>query len=155
MTKNEMVEMLKRSVCEANLRDTDLTGANLSEANLREANLREANLRDTDLTGADLRDTDLTGANLREANLRWADLTGADLREANIINMRLDQWSVYIQPETIRIGCEYHTVDEWKAFSEDQISAMDSAALEFWKKYKALIFVEHETLGRKDLNNGH
>ena len=57
----------------ANLRDTDLSGADL-----RGANLRGADISDASLQGADLR-----WANLSKAHLFGADLFGANLSEAN------------------------------------------------------------------------
>jgi uncharacterized protein YjbI with pentapeptide repeats len=45
--------------------------------------LTQANLAETDLSGANLRRAKLSGANLYKADLRRADLSGAKLGEAN------------------------------------------------------------------------
>lgn len=138
----------------ANLRGANLHGANLRWSNLRNANLRDADLRDADLHGAnlrgadlrdanlfwaDLRDANLRGANLRDANLHGADLRDADLRGANLIVFHAELWTAYIQPTHIRIGCQYHAVDQWESFSDKDISVMHQNALEYWKKNKAII----------------
>ena len=129
----------------ANLRGANLREANLREANLREANLRGANLRGANLRGANLREADLREANLREADLREADLRGADLREANLrgANLPTDviriggmRWDVTILYGYMRIGCQHHYVDDWDKFTDDEISIMDSEALEFWQANK-------------------
>ena len=101
-------------------------------------------LRCADLSGADLRCAnlscaDLSGANLRCANLRGANLSGADLRCADIIIITWSHWTVYITKNHIRIGCQAHGLEEWKNFSDDEISLMDPRALDFWNENKGLI----------------
>ena len=97
---------------------------------LREANLQGANLQ---------------GANLQWANLQWADLQGANLQGANLQGanlptdvIRIDgmRWDVTILYGYMRIGCQHHHVDDWDKFTNDEISKMDSKALEFWQANK-------------------
>ena len=41
----------------------------------------------------------------------------------------------------MQIGCEYHAIEDWRNFSDNQIREMDGkSALEFWAKYKDFIF---------------
>jgi hypothetical protein len=125
-----------------------LWGANLRVANLRDADLRDADLRDADLRDADLRDANLWGANLRGANLWGADLWGADLRDANLWGANLSAkesilltpfgWC-HVQKKKIRIGCQYHTTEEWRNFTDEEIGKMESRALGWWKKYKPVV----------------
>ncbi|WP_151760495.1 pentapeptide repeat-containing protein [Acinetobacter junii] len=111
-------------------------------ANLRGANLEGANLRDANLEGANLRDANLEGANLRGANLRGANLWGANLEGAKdspliITSLR---WPIYISGTgMMRIGCQNHSVEAWKNFTDEEIKRMDSDALEFWNKYKTML----------------
>ena len=101
-TKEDMVELLKRSVeewntwrkqccdifpdlsgvdlCEANLCDAELSGVDLHGARLMFANLLCAKL-----DGANLVEAKLLGANLRGAYVRWANLAGVDLRNADVV----------------------------------------------------------------------
>jgi hypothetical protein len=130
-----------------------LRGADLRDANLCGANLRDANLRGSDLRWADLSGADLSGANLIDADLRGAYLSCADLRGADLSDVKLHTamlpatdaviicpWSVcHIQRDYIRIGCEYHTTEEWKRFTNNQISRMDKYALEWWKRNKKIV----------------
>ena len=123
--------------------------ADLREADLRWANLCLANLCVADLRGADLREADLRGADLRLANLCGADLRWADLREADLLILQTPIWTVYIQKETIRIGCQYHKVSEWENFNDEKIAGMHIDALAWWKKYREPIFALHKTLDGK------
>ena len=117
-----------------NIRGAHLRGANLTGANLRGANLRGANLR---------------GANLSGADLRGADLSGADLAGADLIVITWMYWTVYITTDHIRIGCRSYTLEEWKKFSEEEISEMHEGALNFWKENKELIIGLCERLEEK------
>ena len=117
-----------------------IEGADLQYADLREANLQGANLRGANLRGANLRGANLRGADLREANLRGANLQYADLRGASlpteVIRLGGMRWDVTILYGYMRIGCQHHHVDDWDKFTNDEISNMDSEALEFWQANK-------------------
>ena len=142
----------------ADLRDTNLRGADLSGADLRGADLRGAdlcdtNLRGADLSGADLRGADLCDTNLRGADLSGADLSGADLCDTNITNTKLlifhcDMWTAYVQKDKIRIGCQYHTTERWRNFTNDEIQKMSKkpSALDWWNKNKSIIFMMADSI---------
>jgi len=135
---------------DANLRGADLRGADLSDANLRGADLRGADLSDANLSyanlsGVDLSDADLSGADLSDADLSDANLRGADLRGANgnmkeIKSMRLNKWAISFTAEVMAIGCQQHSIEDWKGFDDSKINCMGSSALEWWKKWKDFIF---------------
>jgi hypothetical protein len=114
----------------ANLRGADLYGANLCGANLCGANLYGANLYGANLCGANL-----CGANLYGANLRGADLFGEKLKKSPVLIENL-HWSVTITDVHMKIGCQLHAIDDWRSFSDDEISRMSSQALDFWQKHK-------------------
>ena len=113
-------------------------------------NLKGADLRDADLRAANLRDADLRAANLRDADLRDAYLGGADLTDANLFNCignmrqiksaQFEKWGLTWTHDTLQIGCQNHSIEDWKNFTDEQISKMDSGALKWWKKYKEIIF---------------
>ena len=127
----------------ANLRGANLLGANLEDANLRGANLEDANLRGANLRDANLEDANLLGANLEDANLRGANLRGAKDAPLIIISLR---WPVYIGGTgMMRIGCQNHSVESWKNFTDEEIKRMDSDALDFWNKYKTMLLVACDT----------
>ena len=140
-------DLIRADLTGANLIDANLIDADLSDADLRDANLTGANLTGADLSDADLRDANLTGANLTGANLiradlRDADLTDADLRDANLTGANLPELSVsinagypyflFICPQVVVAGCQSHSADEWRKFSEAEIRGMDSGLIEFY-----------------------
>jgi len=128
------------------------SGANLRGANLRGAYLGGAYLGEADLGGADLRGADLGGAYLRGAYLGEADLRGADLRGANLRGAKIENdveislipyqidchdYYVFIWDRHIKIGCEFHSMDEWFAFTDREILKMDNKqGLAWWKIWK-------------------
>ena len=127
----------------ANLQGTNLEWADLRYAKLPFANLEGANLRGADLQWVNLRYANLQMVNLREANLRGVNLEGANLAEATLPTkfIRIDgmKWDVTISYGYIRIGCQYHYVDVWNEFTDDEIAEMARGALEFWKENKQMI----------------
>ena len=122
----------------ANLRGADLRNANLIGAYLEGANLRNANLRCADLEGANLIGAYLEGANLKGADLRNANLRGADLEGAGLY-IQTETWQVVTTPTHIKIGCQFHTKEEWFMFDDEKIGNMDSKALDWWTKWKPIL----------------
>lgn len=74
----------------ASLREANLSGANLRKAELWNANLKRAKLSGADLSEAFLRGANLCKADLRSAKLNGTDLIGADLTEANLCGAELN-----------------------------------------------------------------
>lgn len=140
----------------ASLRSANLRSANLSSADLRYANLSYANLSYADLRYAHLRYANLRSANLRSAHLRYAHLRYADLRYADLryaviadnINVTKAPLQIFglAYPITIwdahmHIGCQFHSLAEWDAFTDEEIVDMDGKnALKFWRAHKSPIF---------------
>lgn len=132
------------------LRGADLRGADLRGADLDYADMEGANLQGAELIGASLKHAKLSGVNLTYSNLREATLTGAnlcgtDLRYADLHKATLPVkviqisgmwWDVTIVQGYMRIGCQYHHVNEWDKFTDDEIDEMDAKALEFWQENK-------------------
>ena len=67
--------------------------------------------------------------------LQWANLRGASL-PTEVIRLDGMRWDVTILYGYMRIGCQHHHVDDWDKFTNDEISNMDSEALEFWQANK-------------------
>ena len=85
----------------------------------------------------------LDGANLRGANLEDANLRGAKNAPVIISGLR---WTVHISGTgMMRIGCQNHSVEAWKNFTDEEIKSMDIDALEFWSKYKTMLLVACDT----------
>ena len=109
-----------------------------------EAIRQNCNLRESDLSGSDLSTCDLSGSNLRGSDLRGSNLIGSNGNCKEIKTVQTDIWHVCMTANVMQIGCEQHTLIEWKNFNDDEISAMESGALEFWKNWKKLLFKIHE-----------
>ena len=95
----------------------------------------------TDLRGADLRGADLRRADLRDAYLSDADLSGAYLwdvtgNKKEIFTFQTNKYTVVIYQDRIQIGCKNFSQSEWFNFSDDEISEMDSEALDWWYTHK-------------------
>ena len=76
-------------------------------------------------------------ANLESANLRGANLCGA--KNSPLVINGLN-WDVQINGTgMMRIGCQDHSIEDWKSFTDEQISQMASDALEFWNQHKAML----------------
>jgi carbonic anhydrase/acetyltransferase-like protein (isoleucine patch superfamily) len=51
-----------------------------------------------------------------------------------------DQYNITITDNYLTIGCENHPIEDWEAFTDAQISKMDTEALKWWKVWKPIIF---------------
>jgi hypothetical protein len=98
--------------------------------------------------GASLNRTDL-GASLNGADLTSADLTGASLNGARldcvgnmreIFTLQLDTWRIGFTKTTLQIGCQRHSIDEWRSFTDIEIAAMSLGALKWWKRWRGPLF---------------
>ena len=134
----------------ADLRYADLRSADLRYADLRYADLRSANLRYADLRYANLSSANLSSADLRSADLRYADLRYADLRSASSIwgtignmsqvkSVQCDIWPVTYTATHMQVGCQFHELTEWWAFSDSEINRMDSHASAWWSTWKPIL----------------
>ena len=93
------------------------------------------------LSHANLSDANLIGANLRGADLRGADLSYALGNMKQIKTISLEAYHINYTKDVIQIGCENHSIEDWKNFSDERVSEMDGEeALTFWRKYKDFIF---------------
>jgi len=103
-----------------------------------------ANLSRADLSGANLYGADLSGANLSRANLYGAYLSGAKYGEGipleNIpLQLQGTNYDIIVMDTHIKIGCKLYKHTEWESFTDEEISRMDSGALEWWNEWKGLV----------------
>jgi uncharacterized protein YjbI with pentapeptide repeats len=131
----------------ANLSRVDLSHANLSRATLSYANLSNAilegvNLSHADLSRVDLSHVNLSHVNLSRANLSRAILEGVNLEGVNlwecrgngqeITSLDLGTWLCTLWKDQLQIGCQRHSLEQWAAFSDQEINAMDGRAMVWW-----------------------
>ena len=117
-----------------NLSEANLSGANLYRANLSEANLSGANLYRANLSGANLYRANLYRANLSEANI----LCQGDMKV--IFTLQLEKWRIGFTKDFMKIGCQSHSIEKWRNFTDEELKKMDAGALDWWKKWKDFIF---------------
>ena len=146
----------------ANLAGANLASANMSGSILNGANMAGANLTDTSFAGASLLGADMSGANLTGADFAGASLTNAKFTGAKIkggvtiqreplqiFGLGGQNWEITIYDEHMSIGCEFHSLTEWRAYDDRRIIEMDgSAALKFWRTYGATLLAMAASDGR-------
>ena len=77
--------------------------------------------------------------NLEIDTLRGANLRGA--KNAPLLITSLD-WVVQIDGlGQMRIGCQNHSVEAWRNFSELEIARMADEATGFWSKHKTMLLM--------------
>jgi uncharacterized protein YjbI with pentapeptide repeats len=79
------IDFSKAFLFEAEMPNTNLSGANFLESNLTRADLTKADLSRCIMIEADLHSTNLTGANLSSANFSYANLTKSFLSGARLV----------------------------------------------------------------------
>lgn len=91
-------------------------------------------------------------ANLSYADLSGANLSGADLSDADLWScvgnkkeiksiFCLEPYSITYAANILQIGCQRHSIDSWRSFSDNEIKEMDGEkALTFWVEWKDFIF---------------
>ena len=123
------------------------TGKTIASGNKTVRALAEeckANLRYADLSGANLSDANLSGANLSGA--KW---NGIIINRAPLQITIPNQWPIFILDDHMQIGCELHTLADWRQFDNARIVAMDGrSALAFWRKYKDVLLAMATADGR-------
>ncbi|MGZ5053409.1 MAG: pentapeptide repeat-containing protein [Methylobacter sp.] len=143
MARNARANLSCANLSCANLDGANLDGASLDGAYLSRANLARANLSCAYLAGANLAGANLARANLARANLDGAYLDGATYGVATLAKGLLQllglSWPVLIFDSHIKIGCQFHSTEEWSEFDDDKIKSMSGGALEFWNKNKSMI----------------
>ena len=83
----------------------------------------------------------LAGANLAGANLAGANLNGLSGLNGWVKCIQIEDWPITYTSEVMQIGCQRHSHEEWRGFSDAEIRGMDGMkALNFWRKWRETIF---------------
>jgi hypothetical protein len=53
--------------------------------------------------------------------------------------LQLERWMIGYTADTLQIGCQRHPIEDWWSFSDERIAQMDSAALEWWGRWKPVL----------------
>jgi len=119
---------------ECEVTDSDASSGLATRVALEQANLSGANL---------------SGANLSGANLSGAKWNGIIINRAPLQITIPNQWPIFILDDHMQIGCELHTLADWRQFDNARIVAMDGrSALAFWRKYKDVLLAMATADGR-------
>ena len=125
------------SLDRASLDGASLIGASLDGARLDGASLDRARLDGASLNGASLIGANLDGASLNGARLRetvWRGLVKINRAPLYVGGLA---WPVWILDNHMQIGCELHTLNEWRGFDCARIARMDGvASRKFWKQWR-------------------
>ena len=127
----------------------DLRGSDLSDSNLSNSDLSDNNLKGSNLSNSNLRWSNLRGSNLRGSDLSESDLYRCNLENTHVSRIYGHPWEITVYPESLAIGCERHTVEEWERFTEKEIGMMDNGALPWWSIWKDSI-LSYATLVQTD-----
>ena len=95
------------------------------------------------LSCADLSRADLSRANLSGANLCRADLSG-EILDKTPLQILGTTWEILLTEKNIKIGCQFHSAEEWFSFDDYTIAKMDDKALDWWKIWKPILKLTHE-----------
>jgi uncharacterized protein YjbI with pentapeptide repeats len=100
-----------------------------------------ADLSDTDLSEKDLSHACLGNSILSGANLSCAYLYRCCGNGVEIKGITTDIYDTCYTYSMLWIGCEYHPIEDWKKFDDDEIFDMDGEkAILFWSQNKKMIF---------------
>lgn len=143
-------EFLKAVFNEASMCEVGMSNVSALDASFCGADLTRAQLFKTGFTRADF-----DGANLRDVSAKWCEFNQAkcmhkaSIATAEFIDCVGDGWAlktisglrwlVTIWADKMSIGCQSHSIDDWFAFSDDDIEEMDGYALEWWRKHKEFV----------------
>ena len=72
----------------------------------------------------------------KRADLRSADLWDVTGNKKEIFTFQTNKYTVVIYQDRIQIGCKNFSQSEWFNFSDDEITEMDSGALDWWCTHK-------------------
>ena len=122
----------------------DIQGWDLQEANFRKANLKGANFKGINLLGADFEKARLKGTNFTGVNLELVTGNGKEL-----VSKQISKYWVVWWRDRIQIGCKKHSRDEWLAFSDREINALNPNALAWWKNHKEEVIEQSLKMGDK------
>lgn len=113
------------------------------------ASLDGASLDGASLVGASLVNASLVGASLVGARLGGAKWRGdITISRAPLMLTGL-RWIVYILDDHMQIGCELHSLAEWRTFDDERVAQMDGRhALRFWRAHKTALLALAESDGR-------
>jgi hypothetical protein len=71
--------------------------------------------------------------------LLWQGPTAVKLFSMNGL-----RWPIAISDTHMQIGCQNHSHEQWRTFTDSQIGQMAPGAIEFWKQWKPTLMAACE-----------
>jgi hypothetical protein len=57
-----------------------------------------------------------------------------------IKSLQIERYPITYTCDRLQIGCENHSINEWMQFDNARIAKMDKGALEWWGKWRSVLF---------------
>lgn len=136
---------------------------NLLNSSFKQAELISVNFQRCDLTHAafdqarcglvNFQGAKLGGATLNQTELKDCNFTKTNLRYCQLRVYTAGPWTAYIRPDFTSIGCQHHSNEDWKRFTNYQIDDMSSQALKYWEENKKLIFMMMDSFKKDECDS--
>lgn len=136
-------------------RRSDFTNCNFNRCDMGNAHFYRARLEGVDFITCQMSHARLGRAVgqirlVANSNLRGAVFEGgvaANIRTMqfnygsgmHIRHVSTDKYEVAYTDTHMQIGCEFHLLDDWWAFSDKDIARMDHGAVEWWGRWKPVL----------------
>lgn len=136
------INLTNAEVSNCDLYRTNLLRSNMAGIDLCESRLSYACLSYADLTKADLSHITFTDADLYKTNLTGVSLYKTIGNGLEIKSLQVCDYSVAWTKESLQIGCERYSFDEWWGFSDEDIRGMAEnrdEAIILWKTWKPIL----------------
>ena len=91
--------------------------------------------------GGEFRGGEFLGGKFRGGEFRGGYFLGEAITKAPIFIFNIGKWSASITSKMMAIGCQHHSHEDWRNFTDDQISDMAYGAMEFWQKNKDFLLM--------------
>lgn len=127
--------VMPQELYKASFKDVQLVDARFVDSNLTKARFTDSLCVASDFTNAVLEKAKFKLIRIQNCNFTGSNLTGSNLKIYHV-----GQWEAHICPDWTSIGCQSHPNEAWRNFTDDEIDAMATHALAYWKANKDMIF---------------
>lgn len=111
-----------------------LVGADLSNSDFSKVEIRGAICINSSFVGSRFDGSRFVGSRFVGSSFDGSRFDDEQITKPPISLLNTG-WPVLITQAFMRIGCQRHSHESWRGFSDNEINDMDSKALDFWKKW--------------------
>lgn len=127
---------MPKSLIQAEFHSVELIGLDCSDCGLTESHFQHCAIFSVDFKCATLTDVKFDSVRFQNCNFNQVSL-----RQCPLKVFHSGSWVAYIGPEYTSIGCQWYPNEAWRNFTDDEIDAMASYALDYWQTNKDIIFM--------------